>query len=140
MNRVEALKQLAFEKKDFDGFLITNEANLLYLAGFLGATGILVPKNGENLLYVYSVNYEQAKVEGKGFRVELVKRGENLMKKIGVDKEEVIVIGDTKYDICMFEKAGTCIAFNAKGELIKHADIVIMEQDLNRLIKIFKNY
>ena len=82
MNRVEALKQLAFEKKDFDGFLITNEANLLYLAGFPGATGILVPKNGENLLYVYSVNYEQAKVEGKGFRVELVKRGENLMKKI----------------------------------------------------------
>lgn len=82
LNRVEALKQLAFEKKGFDGFLITNEANLLYLAGFPGAAGILVPKNGENLLYVYSVNYEQAKVEGKGFRVELVKRGENLMKKI----------------------------------------------------------
>jgi Xaa-Pro aminopeptidase len=82
LNRIEALKQKAFEKKSHDGFLITNGMNLFYLSGVLGATCLLVPKKGENTVYVYGVNYEQAKVDGKGFKVEQVKRGENLMEKI----------------------------------------------------------
>ncbi|MEM3613565.1 MAG: Xaa-Pro peptidase family protein, partial [Candidatus Bathyarchaeia archaeon] len=82
MKRIEALKRKAFEEKDFDGFLITNEANMLYFAGFPGATCLLFPKNGENMLYVYGVNYEQAKAEGKSFTVELVKRDENLAAKV----------------------------------------------------------
>jgi Xaa-Pro aminopeptidase len=84
LKRIEALKQIAFEQKDYDGFLIANEANLLYFAGFPGASCLLIPKKGENKIYVYSVNYEQAKAEGKGFQVELVKRGENLMEKIAI--------------------------------------------------------
>ena len=82
LKRVEALRRLAFEKRGFDGFLIANEINLLYFTGFSGATCLLIPKYGESIIYVYSVNYEQAKAEGKGFRVELVKRSENLMTKI----------------------------------------------------------
>jgi len=82
MKHVETLKRLALEKKDLDGFLITNEANMLYFAGFQGAASLLIPKNGESIIYVYSVNYEQAKAEGKGFRVEIVKRSENLSTKI----------------------------------------------------------
>jgi Xaa-Pro dipeptidase len=82
MKKIEALKQISFEQKGFDGFLITNEANLLYFAGFPGATCLLIPKKGQNKIYVYSLNYEQAKAEGKGFQVELVKRNENLMEKI----------------------------------------------------------
>lgn len=84
MKRIEALKQKTFEEKEFDGFLILNEANLLYFAGFHGAACLLIPRNGENMLYVYSVNYEQAKAEaeGKGFKVELIKREENLMAKV----------------------------------------------------------
>ncbi len=82
MERIEALKQIAFEKKGFDGFLITDEANMLYFTGFPGASSLLIPKKGEGIIYVYGVNYEQAKAEGKGFNVKLVKRGENLMAKI----------------------------------------------------------
>ena len=82
MKRVEALKQLAFEKKDFDGFLVTNGANLLYFARFPGTASILIPKKGKSTIYVYGVNYEQAKAEGKDFKVELVKRGEDLATKI----------------------------------------------------------
>jgi len=82
LKRIEALKKLALEKKGFDGFLITNEANLLYFLGFPGATCLLISKPCESIIYVYNVNYEQAKAEGKGFKVELVKRGENLMAKI----------------------------------------------------------
>jgi len=82
LERIEALKQIAFEKKGFDGFLITDEANMLYFTGFPGASSLLIPKKGEGIIYVYGVNYEQAKAEGKGFNVKLVKRGENLMAKI----------------------------------------------------------
>ncbi|MEM3090636.1 MAG: aminopeptidase P family N-terminal domain-containing protein, partial [Candidatus Bathyarchaeia archaeon] len=82
MKRIDALKRKAFEEKGFDGFLITNEANMIYFAGFPGAACLLFPKNGENMLYVYGVNYEQAKAEVKGFRVELVKRDENLAEKV----------------------------------------------------------
>jgi len=82
MKRVGALKQLAFEKKGLDGFLVTNGANLLYFAGFPGTASILIPKKGKSTIYVYGVNYEQAKAEGKGFKVELVKRGDDLATKI----------------------------------------------------------
>jgi Xaa-Pro dipeptidase len=82
VKKTVALKQIAFKEKGFDGFLIFNWANLLYFAGFPGATSLLIPKDGESTIYVYGVTYEQAKAEGKGFRVELVKRDENLLAKI----------------------------------------------------------
>lgn len=83
MKRIDALKELAFEKKDFDAFLVTNESNMLYLTGTPGAACLLIPKKGENTIYVYGVNYEQTKAEAKGFEVELLKRGEKLGEKIG---------------------------------------------------------
>lgn len=82
MKRIEALKQIAFEKKGFDGFLVFNDANSLYFTGLPGASCLFIPKNYENILYVYNVNYEQAKAKGKGFRVEVVKHAANLMVKI----------------------------------------------------------
>jgi len=81
---VDLLKKRAFEEKGFDGFLIANEANMLYFAGFPGASCLLFLRDGENMLYVYGVNYEQAKAEGKGFRLELVGRSEKLMAKVAV--------------------------------------------------------
>ncbi len=81
MNRIEALKQSAFQK-DFNYFIIFNSANLTYFTSFPGATALLIPKEGESILYVSTVNYEQAKAETSGLSVELLKRGENLMQKI----------------------------------------------------------
>ncbi|MEM2522073.1 MAG: Xaa-Pro peptidase family protein [Candidatus Bathyarchaeia archaeon] len=82
MDRVNALKQKAFEKRGLDGFLIMDEANMLYFTGFPGAACLLIPRNGEGIIYVYGVNYEQAKEEGKGFQAELLKREEKLMAKV----------------------------------------------------------
>jgi Xaa-Pro aminopeptidase len=82
LNRIAALKQKAFEEKSFDGFLVTNGANLFYFSSVQNASCLLIPKKGENTIYVSGTNYEQAKADRKGFRVELVKRGENLMEKI----------------------------------------------------------
>jgi Xaa-Pro aminopeptidase len=58
---------------------------LLYFTGFPGASCLLIPKDGESKIYVYGVNYEQAKAEGRGFQVELAKREENLMGKIAAE-------------------------------------------------------
>ena len=82
MNRVKALKQSAFKEGKFDFFLIFNGANLTYFTSFPGATALLIPEQGESILYVSAVNYEQAKAEVSGLTVELLKRGENLMEKI----------------------------------------------------------
>ena len=78
MDRTDALRELAFEKKGFDAFLVGSEKNLLYLTGTPGAFCLLIPKKGENTVFVYGVNYEQTKAEAKGFKVELLKVGEKL--------------------------------------------------------------
>ncbi|MCJ7422718.1 Xaa-Pro peptidase family protein [Candidatus Bathyarchaeota archaeon] len=88
MNRVEALKQSVLDGKRIDGLLVFNAANQIYLTGVSGETAratlacVMISKKGENIIYVYNVNYEQAKAEGKGFRVELVKRREDLVAQI----------------------------------------------------------
>lgn len=88
MKRINTLRKTAFTKNGFDGYLIFNSANLLYFLGFPGTTALLIPADGESTVYVYGVNYEQAKAEGKGFRVELVKGDENLMAKIAKQAQD----------------------------------------------------
>lgn len=82
MDRVGALRRIAFEQKGFDGFLITDTYNTLYFSGCSALICLLIPKNGEGKAYVYNLDYEKAKAEIKNFEVELVKREENLMAKI----------------------------------------------------------
>ncbi|OYT58658.1 hypothetical protein B6U81_07530 [Thermoplasmatales archaeon ex4484_30] len=64
----------------------------------------------------------------------------NLMKELELKKGEVVVIGDTKYDIGMFKMAGRSIAFNPSPGVEKYADIVIKERNLEELIHIWKIY
>ncbi|MBC7081176.1 MAG: HAD-IB family phosphatase [Thermoplasmatales archaeon] len=75
--------------------------------------------------------------------VPLMEKGkvlEKLIEKLGVEKENVIVIGDTKYDIDMFRRAGVKIAFNPTDEIKNFANFVVEKRDLNELIKIFEKY
>lgn len=82
MTRIEKLKDAAAEQKKPGNFAIFSQANLKYFANFSGATALLIPEKGEGILYVSGTNYQQAKAEVKGFNVELIKRGENVMQKI----------------------------------------------------------
>ncbi len=86
--RIDALRKAAFTENGFNGHLIFNNSNLLYFLGFPGTTSLLIPADGESTVYVYGVNYEQAKAEGKGFKVELVKGDENLMAKIAQQAQD----------------------------------------------------
>ena len=79
--RIKALKNL-FSEKELDGYLVTVEKNMEYFTGFSGGSTLLVPLEGENVLFVYGVNYEAAKEETKNAAVELIKSGEDPRTKI----------------------------------------------------------
>jgi Xaa-Pro aminopeptidase len=80
-NRVRTLKT-SLKKEKLDGYVIADEINILYFTCFSGATRLLVPREGEGILYVYGVNYEDAKATARNCKVELVKRGEEADKKV----------------------------------------------------------
>lgn len=82
MKRTDALNQAAQKQDKLSNLIIFNQTNLTYFTNFSGATALLIPEQGECTLYVSEVNFEQAKAEVKGLRVELLKRDENLMEKI----------------------------------------------------------
>ena len=75
MKRIDALKQSAFKEGKNDFFLVFNSANLTYFSGFPGATALVIPNQGDSVLYVSAVNFEQAKAETKELEVQLLKRG-----------------------------------------------------------------
>jgi Xaa-Pro aminopeptidase len=79
--RTEKLKQTTAKQNLPGTFVVFNPANIAYFTGFQGATALLIPERGENVLFVSGVNYEQAKAEVKDFNVQLLKRGENIMEK-----------------------------------------------------------
>jgi Xaa-Pro aminopeptidase len=87
LTRISNLRETAFTETGFDGYVIFNSTNLLYFLGFPGPSALLVPADGECTVYVYGVNYEQAKAQGSGFTVELVRGDENLMAKIASEAQ-----------------------------------------------------
>jgi len=80
-NRIEALRNL-FPSKKLDGYIAIDEKNMHYLTGFLGGSVLLIPQEQESVLFVYGVNFEAAKLQTQNARVELVRTGEDSVKKI----------------------------------------------------------
>jgi len=59
----------------------------------------------------------------------------NLARKLGIEKEEIVSVGNSKYDVKMFKVSGMGIAFNpCDSEVVKNADIVIKEKDLSLIL------
>lgn len=102
MDRIEALKKKAFEVKSFDGFLVTSEVNLYYFTGCPGLTSMLIPKTGKGTIYVYNVNSEQAKAMTKGFNIQMLERGQNLIAII-TKQVKVCKIKKLAFDMLSFE-------------------------------------
>jgi Xaa-Pro aminopeptidase len=88
LTRIDRLKETAFRKAGFNGCIIFNAANMFYFLGFQGASALFVPADGAAMVYVYGVNYEQAKAEAKGFNVQLVREDENLLMKIALEAKK----------------------------------------------------
>ena len=58
---------------------------------------------------------------------------DQLCEKLGITPDEVIAVGDGGIDICMLEKAGLGVAFNASVDVQKHANISI--DDMSTILK-----
>jgi len=138
-NRIQALKN-GFGKKELDGYIVAHETDILYFTNALGAARLLVPANGENILYVYGVNYEAVKAEAKGCRVELVKRGEDADKKLTEQAKKLKLrsVGFDALDASLYlklKKALKSVKLKALGQLVWDLRKVKDETELGYMTK-----
>ncbi|MDH5531994.1 MAG: Xaa-Pro peptidase family protein [Candidatus Bathyarchaeota archaeon] len=136
-SRVNTLKGF-FEREKLDGYIIADDTNILYFTGFLGGARVLVPREGENVLYVYGVNYEEAKETARDCKVELVKTGEDADKKVA-DEVEVLKLGRVGFDTLSasvyleLAKALKGVELKAKGKLVWELRSVKDETELRHM-------
>lgn len=141
MQRINALKELAFEPEGLDGYLVFNWANLLYLTGFPGTSAFLIPQAGESTVYVYGVNYEHAKAQKKGFKTDLVKREESLWKKIAA---KVIELGIKRLAVdsmsvkdwrSFSKEIRSSVKLTLKGELVTELRKIKDQSEIELMLK-----
>jgi Xaa-Pro aminopeptidase len=87
VNRVKKL-QATFATGKIDGYLVLNNVNQLYFIGVPGTAALLISEKETPTVYVYGVNYEQAKAQAKNAEVKLVRGDENLLLKIIADAKQ----------------------------------------------------
>jgi Xaa-Pro dipeptidase len=121
-SRIQALKDF-LRKKKIDGYLITSEINIFYFTNALGAARLLIPAEGESLLYVYGVNYEEVKETARNCQVNLVKRGQDADKKVAeqIRKLRLKQVGFDTLEASVYlklEKATKDTRWKAMSELV----------------------
>ncbi|MEM1581757.1 MAG: Xaa-Pro peptidase family protein [Candidatus Bathyarchaeia archaeon] len=80
-DRIKKLRNI-LAQKNIDALLVADEKNIYYLTGFIGGFRLLMPIDGESILFVHSVNYEAAKENAKNARIEVIRIGEKSDTKI----------------------------------------------------------
>ena len=138
-NRIRALRE-GFQE-EFDGYLVTNEINMLYFTHFLGAAAMLVPNGQQANLYVYGVNYEAAKAEAQNVNTELVKKGEDLWKKVAgyIKDQRVKKLGFDTMNTSVYNKLADTLkdstSLEAKSEHVWNLRRVKDEEELQKMRK-----
>lgn len=79
------------------------------------------------------------RLSGRGIlRVKLTDKGDAVMEaseNFGVRQADVVAVGNSKYDISMFRKAGKGIAFAPADESVREsADAVVEDKDLTKIL------
>ncbi|MEM2577648.1 MAG: Xaa-Pro peptidase family protein [Candidatus Bathyarchaeia archaeon] len=103
--RIEKLREKVIEK-GFEAILLSDEKNIYYLTGFMWGAKLLVPVDGNSVLFVNSVNYETAKNFARNVEVELVKIGEKVEKRVlnMILERGLKSIGFDKMDAAEYQK------------------------------------
>ena len=88
---------------------------------------------------------ERGQLTGEGtLQVQLIykdKNVKNLAKKLGIPLEKCAAIGNSCFDVPMFETSGLGIAFNPEDECVKKsADVVVEGKDLSKVIPALEPY
>lgn len=84
---------------------------------------------------------ENGRLTGDGtVMVKLQEKGktvQRLTKKLNIPQENCAAVGNSCFDISMFEACGLGIAFNPSDEcVVREADVVIKEKDLRKIIPV----
>ncbi len=88
---------------------------------------------------------EMGKLTGEGIlQVQLIykdKNVRNLAEKLEIPLKKCAAIGNSCFDVPMFETAGLGIAFNPEDECVrKSADITVEGKDLSKVISVLEPY
>jgi Xaa-Pro dipeptidase len=138
-SRIKALKD-SFRKKRMDGYLVAGEISIFYFTNTLGAARLLIPAEGESLLYVYGVNYEEAKETARECQVKLVKRGEDADRKVAeqIRKLKLKNVGFDNLEASIYlklEKATKGIRLKGMSQLVWELRKVKDETELGYIRK-----
>lgn len=87
MINLQRLNNLAFLPSHYDSFLVFGNINSLYFSGFAGAEALLLTRDGENVLFVKSVNYDYAISEVKNSKIQKIDLADELIFKIASEIE-----------------------------------------------------
>jgi len=122
-NRIKALRD-SMNKKQLDGYLATNESNILYLTNAVGTYSLWMPAEGQNLVYTFPVNYESVKASAKDCQVVLLKRGEDPQNTIAAQIRQTKPkrIGFDNLDVAsymVFRKLLKRIRIKPSGKLVQ---------------------
>ena len=98
--------------------------------------------------YVYSNGIEadnKGRLTGKGIiQVRLLNKDQTVIKlanRLNITYDKIAAVGNSCYDIPMFDYSGLSIAFNPDDDCVKEAaDIVILEKDLSKIIPPLEKY
>jgi len=139
-NRIESLQHL-LDTENLDGYIVNKEVNLVYFTGYLSEEAkLLVPRDGESVLYVDGRFYEEAKEKAKDCKVELAKKKVILdgmvqsqikdlrLKHIGFDSLDVAVYLN-------FAKALGSAEFMPKNEIVMRLRKVKDKQEIECIRK-----
>ena len=83
MTRIDRLREAAAKQNKPANYAVFNQHNITYFTNTSAATALLLTENGANILYASTVNYEQVRAEAKNANVECLRRGENMLERIG---------------------------------------------------------
>jgi phosphoserine phosphatase len=82
---------------------------------------------------------DEDKLSGEGiFRVRLMEKGRTVAEaaeRLGVGADDIVSVGNSRYDVSMFEHSALGIAFCPEDDHVRRkADVVIDEKDLRRVL------
>jgi len=108
--------------------LADNVAKKLRIKDVL-ANGVKTDNNG----YLNGIGILNVKLMYKDIAIK------NLAKKSNINLENIVAVGNSCFDIPMFEVSGLGIAFNPEDECTKKAaDFVVLEKDLRKILPYIK--
>ena len=98
---------------------------------YVYSNGINVDKNG----FLTDEGIIGVKLKAKDEAVE------SLAKKLGISTNCIAAVGNSCFDIPMFEVSGIGIAFNPDDDCVKkHADFVILKKDLSKVYTLLQKF